>query len=426
MSLRQALLRAIIDDPDADVHRLVYADWLDENGDTEADRARAAFIRLQIEAARLDRYDPRRLDLEAQAETLLKGHCEAWLSGLEGWAVNQHPTSFERGFPFVVRAGVAQLLDRGAELWAAAPFRQVALWSEWREQESDERRFPELARCAHLARVRMLGLWGVPSSTGALASLLASPHLAALESLVGLAPPSDQPWLAALLASPLRRALTGLSLATFHPAEDTRALAESGLLGRLRRLGFHGRRPWGADASQALAAGPTDRLESLGWVAAALDGPALRALAACRLPALTRLDFGNNNFTPDARAALTEWLASDRLPSLTTLEFGYCGLSAADAAALAACPGLARLRELELTGSHIRDAGARALAASPHLAGLRVLRLGSNGIRGPGARALAESPHLAGLRVLEIWGNTTMAAAAEKALHRRFGPGVVR
>src|SRR5262245_37192027 len=42
-----ALLRAIIDNPDEDTPRLVYADWLDEQGG-ESNAARAEFIRIQI------------------------------------------------------------------------------------------------------------------------------------------------------------------------------------------------------------------------------------------------------------------------------------------------------------------------------------------------------------------------------------------
>src|SRR5213082_997433 len=38
---RLALLRAIAAAPDDDTPRLVYADWLDERGTTDADRARA-------------------------------------------------------------------------------------------------------------------------------------------------------------------------------------------------------------------------------------------------------------------------------------------------------------------------------------------------------------------------------------------------
>lgn len=46
MTEREALLQAIIDNPDADLPRLVYADWLEEHG---GDSERAEFVRVQIE-----------------------------------------------------------------------------------------------------------------------------------------------------------------------------------------------------------------------------------------------------------------------------------------------------------------------------------------------------------------------------------------
>ncbi len=49
MTDRAALLRSILAAPDDDAPRLVYADWLDENGEPE----RAEFIRVQCELARL-------------------------------------------------------------------------------------------------------------------------------------------------------------------------------------------------------------------------------------------------------------------------------------------------------------------------------------------------------------------------------------
>jgi uncharacterized protein (TIGR02996 family) len=45
-----ALLRAICAEPDDDTPRLVCADWLEEHGDAD----RAAFIRIQVELARLE------------------------------------------------------------------------------------------------------------------------------------------------------------------------------------------------------------------------------------------------------------------------------------------------------------------------------------------------------------------------------------
>ena len=52
-----AFHRAILANPDDDVVRLVYADWLDENGN-DNDFARAALIRTQCEAEHASRRGP--------------------------------------------------------------------------------------------------------------------------------------------------------------------------------------------------------------------------------------------------------------------------------------------------------------------------------------------------------------------------------
>lgn len=51
MTDRDAFLAGILANPDADLPRLAYADWLDEQGN-EGDSARAEFIRLQCELVR--------------------------------------------------------------------------------------------------------------------------------------------------------------------------------------------------------------------------------------------------------------------------------------------------------------------------------------------------------------------------------------
>jgi uncharacterized protein (TIGR02996 family) len=71
----EPFLRAIFDAPDDDTPRLVYADWLEENGEVE----RAAFIRLQCELYRVN-LEPaedkvifrRRLELEEAIVNLLR------------------------------------------------------------------------------------------------------------------------------------------------------------------------------------------------------------------------------------------------------------------------------------------------------------------------------------------------------------------
>src|SRR5215207_1617840 len=69
--------------PDDDTPRLVLADWLEEHGDRHT-AARAEFIRVQIELARLPDEDPRREALTRRQDELLKEHEQAWLGPLAG------------------------------------------------------------------------------------------------------------------------------------------------------------------------------------------------------------------------------------------------------------------------------------------------------------------------------------------------------
>src|SRR5262245_14998409 len=91
MTQDEAFLRAIVEEPDDDTHRLVYADWLEEHG--KADRAE--FIRVQCELARLRHGDARRAELESREQALLAAHQEEWTEMLPR-AVTSH--AFERGF----------------------------------------------------------------------------------------------------------------------------------------------------------------------------------------------------------------------------------------------------------------------------------------------------------------------------------------
>jgi uncharacterized protein (TIGR02996 family) len=86
----EAFLRAILDDPDDDAPRLVYADWLDEHGDP----ARAEFIRTQCLLARMGEDDPGRPFRVTRERALLDGHLDEWLGPrplASGWV-------FRRGF----------------------------------------------------------------------------------------------------------------------------------------------------------------------------------------------------------------------------------------------------------------------------------------------------------------------------------------
>src|SRR5262245_34977672 len=81
MSDAAAFLEAIRAEPAADAPRLVYADWLDEQGGA-ADRDRAEFIRVQIALARGTDEDPRRTPLRQREAELLRLYEARWRAEL--------------------------------------------------------------------------------------------------------------------------------------------------------------------------------------------------------------------------------------------------------------------------------------------------------------------------------------------------------
>jgi uncharacterized protein (TIGR02996 family) len=66
-----------------DAVRLVLADWLEEHGD-EADRARAEFIRLECQIARLNWDDEDRKVLAVRVKELEQRYAQTWLGPLHG------------------------------------------------------------------------------------------------------------------------------------------------------------------------------------------------------------------------------------------------------------------------------------------------------------------------------------------------------
>jgi uncharacterized protein (TIGR02996 family) len=86
-----AFLASIIESPDDDAPRHIYADWLEEHEQGE----RAEFIRVQCALARMDEGDPGRAGLESRERELLARYEAAWLGSL------RHPClhwRFVRGF----------------------------------------------------------------------------------------------------------------------------------------------------------------------------------------------------------------------------------------------------------------------------------------------------------------------------------------
>src|SRR5437588_12608417 len=73
-----AFLADICANPDDDTPRLVYADWLEDHGDSE----RAEFIRTQIRYVQIEHYLPESHRLYARQKELVERHREEWLGPL--------------------------------------------------------------------------------------------------------------------------------------------------------------------------------------------------------------------------------------------------------------------------------------------------------------------------------------------------------
>lgn len=97
-----AFLAAVLAEPDDDLPRLIFADYLDERGDP-----RGAFIRTQIELTRADPDDLRRDGLLAAEKALQDEHEDAWLGPLGDELVRWW---FHRGF-IEVSFDVRRFLD---------------------------------------------------------------------------------------------------------------------------------------------------------------------------------------------------------------------------------------------------------------------------------------------------------------------------
>ena len=102
MSPDDAFLADIIENPDNDFPRLVYADWLEEQGDP-----RGEFIHAQCQLARMDEHDPQRPHLEIRERDLLVRH-----QALDGSAADAN--ALARGAVYQEVAELGWSIARGA------------------------------------------------------------------------------------------------------------------------------------------------------------------------------------------------------------------------------------------------------------------------------------------------------------------------
>ena len=120
----EPFLATILDAPYEDAPRLVYADWLEEQGDP-----RAEFIRVQCERSRLPADDPefndQRERLEDRESKLLLAYGDGWRAEIPEWA--RKNCEFERGFVHHVNIRTDWQHHYGLVLSRAAPIDKITL-----------------------------------------------------------------------------------------------------------------------------------------------------------------------------------------------------------------------------------------------------------------------------------------------------------
>ena len=164
MTDRERFLAAICAEPAEDLHRLVYADWLEDQGESD----RAAFIRVQVELApwesKSSSFEPPHLPaLRRRERQLLKAHfgewtdplpeelvtkpCESCLEQSPDWETNavecrrcdstglvldEDRVEFRRGFVEELAPPAALWIEHGDAILKANPIREVRLatWPE--------------------------------------------------------------------------------------------------------------------------------------------------------------------------------------------------------------------------------------------------------------------------------------------------------
>ena len=132
MNEREALLRAVLEAPDDDAPRLVYADWLEEHGEAE----RAEFIRVDCALAAVGHPPKGCRDLDCPCYPLLLHKRDLAATERSGvpnsrrWAYYFRPGddwSFRRGFIETVELGCDDFIARAGLLFRWHPIREVQL-----------------------------------------------------------------------------------------------------------------------------------------------------------------------------------------------------------------------------------------------------------------------------------------------------------
>jgi uncharacterized protein (TIGR02996 family) len=364
MTDREALLAAIHAEPDDDTPRLVYADWLQENGQPE----RADFIRLQIEAVRAEPFGPQGRRAAERARDLLEAHRHAWTRHLHDGFVEW--PRFERGFVTQLSIEPSEFVPRAAALLQAEPIQALKLFRF--ASTGDRVSFQPLWELPSLRQLRRLELSSRLLAEEEFGDLAACPYLSSIRDLGLRDNPVPPQWLGNLLRSDRMPELTGLDL------RDNSHL--------------------GPCLSTAFPDAGTRSFRRLDLTGIVFSSEQIQRVLTCRC--LSRVE--------ELRLACVPRFG-DAGP-LFHLDLGFV------------LPW-GRISVLDLSGQQLGNEGVREIVLQPEGSTLRWLGLANNMLGPDAVRYLVDSRHLQ-LNYLNVRGNNfTLSDLA--ALQRRFPEAVI-
>lgn len=359
----EPFLGAISDNLDDDTPRLVFADWLQENGD----EARAEFIRIQCELYRVhERWENPDVRMkvftpeqskasERQRELRIDNH-ERWVGALPAWS---------SGSTWAFRRGFAYFFAPTARQWI---------------KDGDHVRGLTAVEMLTLKRTEKLGkqLFNAPATVGLREFCL---------------PDIDTEGVRALTDSPALDSLTWLMVGKIGQwGIDPNALAElvaSPRLTKVRSLTISSNYAGKAVATALANSKNLGKLDELGLVCVALGPKEFGAVVASpKLKQLRRLNLQGNGIGDSGVRSLVQ----SKLLRLEELNLKYNGLTAKSARLLAAWPGLRSVRVLEVGGAQFGVDGVHEFLESEYLGSLEKLILPAWEIRKPQQTELATLP----------------------------------
>ena len=444
------LLDAVIANPDSDHVRLVYADWLDENGRPE----RAEFIRTQIRLATLDSDHEEYDRLKSRCETLITSKWSEWRGCEKGefytwdWSYD-----FTRGFVESISPGNPWSIEQITEIMSIHPATSLHAWGY----------LAELPEWPHLARIRefifgdgesctvenVRAILQSPFLTGIrsfnfincgleeedLFYLGANPKFAKLNELKNVRGEYPSRVLLQFLSLPNVQQLTHFDFpSTDFTSDDLNSLVTWRAIPILRSISFNPIGFLSAHVNRVegirnfFHRAPFERLEQF-ELSTGIDDDLIDLLLRSPFAGqLTRLELGGDRITARGIARLfhggefhnlrdlslrdfemgagwVEVFRGANLPNLKSLSVIQSDVDDRAVVALSKSDLTRTLRKLTFHFNRISDDGAIRFATNPAFKRLRDLSLSANRIDRVGARALSRSRIGARMTWENLWGN---------------------